>query len=100
MRCSLSPIGTVVVPVAVAPGGRWPSAAAMTEFGSCHCAVVPAVPPRSVGGCERTVAVTCTSTFGIVYVARPRQLACHGSTLLQPRGSGPAIAPVAALTLL
>ena len=44
----------VVVPVAVAPTGRWPSAAAITEFGTTHCAESPRSELRC-GGCERTV---------------------------------------------
>src|SRR6266567_2959489 len=55
MRLTLSPSGIVVVPVAVAPTGRCPSAARTTEFGTTHCAVVAAVPASSTCGCERTV---------------------------------------------
>ena len=55
---------------AVAPGGRCPSAAAMTEFGTCHCAeLVPVstVTPLSwISGCDRRMALTRTSIFGIV----------------------------------
>ena len=55
-----------VVPVAVAPAGRWPSAAAITEFGTCQVAAVSAVAPSSAAGCERNTALTSTSIFGIV----------------------------------
>src|SRR5207253_2475371 len=86
------------VPVAVAPTGRWPSAAATTEFGTIHCAELPppaivapnAAAPSWTGGCDRTVALTSTSIFGMMYVASPRTVVWNGSTLWQPRGSGPA----------
>ena len=56
----------------------------MTEFGTCHWAFT------SVLAVERTVALTSTSAFGMVKLANPLIVDCHGSTLLQPRGSGPA----------
>src|SRR5687767_10988936 len=99
MRCSLSPSGMFVVPVAIAPGGRCPSAAAMTEFGTCQVAAVSGVPPSSAGARDRSTALTSTSIFGIVYVDEPPNDHCHGSTLWQPRGLGPACTPVIALTL-
>ena len=66
MRCSLSLSGMFVVPVAVAPAGRWPSAAAITEFGTCQVAAVFGVLPSSTSGCERNTALTSTSILGIV----------------------------------
>ena len=71
MRCSLSPSGMFVVPVAVAPGGRWPSAAAITEFGTCQVAAVFGVSPSSAGGRERSTALTSTSIFGNRVARRP-----------------------------
>ena len=51
----------VVVPVAVAPDGRWPSACWITEFGTADQLAV-----NCSGGCERTVPLMSTSIFGIV----------------------------------
>src|SRR6476469_7028384 len=98
MRLTLSAIWMVVVPVGVAPTGRWPSAAAMSEFGTIHCAELPPAAivaplvgmPSCTGGCDRIAALTSTSIFGMIYVARPRTVVWNGSTLWQPRGSGPA----------
>src|SRR5512132_3216078 len=73
--------------VAVEPAGAWPRIGVIVvAVVTCQIAVI------SCGGAERTVALTRTSTFGIVYVPSPRNVVCHGSTLLQPRGSGPASA--------
>src|SRR4029453_14377116 len=80
-----------VWPVACAPTGRWPSVAAMTEFGTCHVAVI------ADDGCERSTVLTSTSIFGTVYVTSPRSVVCHGSTLLQPRGLGPVSTPFTTL---
>ena len=82
----------------VAPTGKWPSAAAITELGTIHCAELPppalmaprAATPSCTGGCDRTAALISTSIFGTIYVARPRTVVWNGSTLWQPRGSGPA----------
>src|SRR5262245_44197271 len=80
----------------------------MREFGTIHCAELPppatatpaAAAPSCTGGCDRTVALTSTSILGTIYVARPRTVVWNGSTLRQPRGSGPADALVAVLTWL
>ena len=42
------------------PSGRWPSAAAITEFGTCQFAVM------ADAGCERSTVLTSTSIFGTV----------------------------------
>ena len=53
----------------------------ITEFGTAQLAT------RSSGGCERTVPLTSTSTFGTVYDASPRTVVWNGSTSRQLRRS-------------
>ena len=50
----------VVAVGTVNPKPVWPSAALITEFGTCQVAV------NCDGGCERTVALMSTSIFGTV----------------------------------
>src|SRR4051812_47228267 len=54
----------------------------MTEFGTFHTAILACT------GCERTVTLTSTSTFGRVYDARPRTVVWNGPSFLQLRWSG------------
>ena len=43
---------------------------------------------KMIGGCDRTVALTCTPSLGIMYDARPRSVVSTGSTARQFLGSG------------
>ena len=61
----------LVLPVAAPPGGSRPAMSRMTVFGTCQVAT------RCSGGRERTVPLTSTSTFGMVYDASPRSLVCE-----------------------
>ena len=70
-----------VLPVARPPGGSRPMMLWITVFGTCQVAT------RSSAGCERTVPLTSTSTFGIVYDASPRSVVWNGSTSRQLRRS-------------
>ena len=92
--------------MAVAPSGRWPSAAATTEFGTTHCAELrrrrrAGRRPSCTGGCERTVAADQHVDLRD-RCSWPDRAPCvwNGSTLWQPRGSGPAATLVFALTWL
>ena len=71
----------LVLPVARPPGGSRPMMLWITVFGTCQVAT------RSSGGCERTVPLTSTSTFGTVYDASPRTVVWNGSTSRQLRRS-------------
>src|SRR5688500_8370324 len=94
----------VVVPLESEPAGRRPSrpstvvhwaglgahAGDEVELGRLRLAV------RSTCGWERSVPLTSTSIFGIVYDARPRNVVWNGSTSRQLRGSGLSISTVVA----
>ena len=71
----------LVLPVARPPGGSRPMMPWITAFGTCQVAI------RSSAGCERTVPLTSTSTFGTVYDASPRTVVWNGSASRQLRTS-------------
>ena len=64
----------------------------ITVFGTCQVAT------RSTAGCERSVALMSTSTFGIVYDASPRRVVWNGSTSRQLRRSLMVVWVVASIT--
>ena len=71
----------LVLPVARPLGGSRPVMAWITVFGTCQVAM------RSNAVCERTVALTSTSTLGTVYDASPRMVVWNGWTSRQLRRS-------------
>src|SRR5258708_2443740 len=94
----LSSSGASVLPVMRALGGRCPSAASTTVFGTFQFAAVglaagavgwmPAkivglTAWKMIGGCDRRVALTCTPTLGTMYDALPRTVVSTGSTWRQ-----------------
>src|SRR5262249_39568234 len=82
------------------PGGRRPSRPCTTVFGTFQFAslgfmfgwmptkIVGLFVLKTIGGCDRNVALTCTPAFGMMYEARPRTVVSTGSTRRQFRGSG------------
>src|SRR5207247_9711837 len=56
--------------------------------------------PSAPGGGHLPAALTRPSIFGPIYVARPRTVVWNGSTLCQPRVSGPAATLVVEFTWL
>src|SRR5439155_25404156 len=94
---------TFVVPFGSPPGGRRLSSDWTTVFGTFQFAsvgvaagAVGRMPMKTVGlftekmigGCERSVAATCTPTLGSMYTTSLRSVFSTGSTRRQYRGSG------------
>src|SRR3954462_4226926 len=74
---------SVVTPVrSDRPVAAWNWAAVIRKFAARDAPLVATSAPGCTFGCERRIALTSTSTFGIVYETSPRSDVCHGSLAL------------------
>src|SRR3954469_24752904 len=86
---------SVVTPVrSDRPVAAWNWAAVIRKFAARDAPLVATSAPGWTFGCERRIALTSTSTLGIVYDTRPRADVCHGSDALHT--GCPSITPTAA----
>src|SRR5688572_19845321 len=65
------------------PVAAWNWDAVIRKLADRDAPLVATSPPGCTLACERTIALTRTSIFGIVYDARPRTVVIHGSVALQ-----------------
>src|SRR5437764_4884826 len=71
---------SVVTPVrSDRPVAAWNWAAVIRKFAARDAPLVATSAPGWTFGCDRRIALTRTSAFGIVYDTSPRSDVCHGS---------------------